>query len=78
MLVVSELQAEEASSNVDFSGLHNVSNKVKKVNEQEVSKDLPLNPPLEPDILSEPPPAVDADQMTFPDTLSVNSVTTDG
>ncbi|XP_034829751.2 LOW QUALITY PROTEIN: SUN domain-containing ossification factor [Maniola hyperantus] len=72
ILVLSEaLQADEVNSNVDLSGLHNVSKKSPSAEEPPDSspeiKDLPKEKTEDTD-----------HQMTFPDTLSVNSVTTDG
>lgn len=73
-MVSEALQAEDVN-NVDLSGLHNVSQK---------SSDIEKEPPVDSDIedSQEPPTETKTEeidhQMTFPEALSVNSVTTDG
>lgn len=79
ILVVSEaLQGEgDASVPVDLSGLHNVSQKVSNVDEESQTTPVPEESPGEP--LAETDRKVDDDhEMIFADTLSLNSVTTDG
>ncbi|KAJ0181576.1 hypothetical protein K1T71_002298 [Dendrolimus kikuchii] len=80
LLVVSEaLNAEGgAEKGVDLSGLHNVSQKGSKVIEQNVAttpSPLPSEPPQD---VVEPPQPMEDHEMTFPEMLSLNSVTTDG
>ncbi|XP_063838996.1 SUN domain-containing ossification factor [Ostrinia nubilalis] len=79
ILVVSEaLQGEaEVNAQVDLSGLHNVSNKVGGV-DGNVPPSLPEEAPGEGDVKPEAKPPLEDHEMTFPDTLSLNSVTTDG
>ncbi|RVE50339.1 hypothetical protein evm_005005 [Chilo suppressalis] len=78
LLVVSEaLQAEaDIDGKVDLSGLHNVSNK------DTVDKDLKQNEPVETKAsdktIDEIKPVLEDQEMTFAETLSLNSVTTDG
>ncbi|XP_026329128.1 SUN domain-containing ossification factor isoform X4 [Hyposmocoma kahamanoa] len=75
LLVVSEaLQADTDIANVDLSGLHNVSHKVKSVSEN-VPKSSPEPKKIDP--VEETPPDREH-EMTFTETLSLNSVTTDG
>lgn len=75
LLVVSEaLQADTDIANVDLSGLHNVSHKVKSISEN-VPKSLPETKQSDP--VEEKPPDREH-EMTFTETLSLNSVTTDG
>ncbi|KAI5632992.1 hypothetical protein NE865_14290 [Phthorimaea operculella] len=74
LLILSEaLQPRAVSAEVDLSGLHNVS-KVKTVSENEV----PHTGKVENDILAGKPEALGSSEMTFAETLSLNSVTTDG
>lgn len=75
ILVVSEaLQGEGGvDTNVDLSGLHNVSQKV-GVGDQ----DVPGNEDSPEPQLAEDQKTNEDHEMTFPDTLSLNSVTTDG
>lgn len=75
LLVVSEaLQADTDITNVDLSGLHNVSHKLKSVSENGPKS---LSEAQQSDPVEEKPP--DREQeMTFTETLSLNSVTTDG
>lgn len=74
ILVLSEaLQADEFN-NVDLSGLHNVSKKTSSA--QEPPKPDPLQEIKD---LPEEEKTEEANhQMTFPDAISVNSVTTEG
>ncbi|CAF4897309.1 unnamed protein product [Pieris macdunnoughi] len=77
LLVVSEaLQIENVDQKVDLSGLHNVSKKTNVIasSESDQSSDTTQN-------LHEPEnqgTGEDDKKMIFPDTVSVNSVTTDG
>lgn len=73
-MVSEALQGEGGvDSRVDLSGLHNVSQKV-GVGDQGVgpAEDSPETQ------LAEDTKKVEDHEMTFPDTLSLNSVTTDG
>ena len=75
ILVVSEaLQGEGGvDTNVDLSGLHNVSQKV-AVGEEDVP-----GPQVPPEgQLAEDPKTNDEHEMIFAETLSLNSVTTEG
>lgn len=73
-MVSEALQADTDITNVDLSGLHNVSHKVKSV-----SENVPKSPPeaKTTDAVEEKPPDPEH-EMTFTETLSLNSVTTDG
>lgn len=73
-MVSEALQADTDISNVDLSGLHNVSHKLKSVSENG-PKPLPRDKQSDP--LEERPPDQEH-EMTFAETLSLNSVTTDG
>nr|XP_026490442.1 SUN domain-containing ossification factor isoform X1 [Vanessa tameamea] len=78
ILVVSEaLQTEDGNTNHDLSGLHNVSQKSSNMEEGES-----IEPPDIPQDIQEIPEKKETEephhQMTFPEALSVNSVTTDG
>lgn len=74
-MVSEALQADPDIPNVDLSGLHNISHKVKKTLSENVPKSLPDTEDSDP--VEDKPP--DRDQeMTFAETLSLNSVTTDG
>lgn len=75
ILVVSEaLQGEGGvDTKVDLSGLHNVSHKTQKVSDPEIT------PVTSPEIqFPEDTKTIEDHEMIFPDTLSLNSVTTEG
>lgn len=77
ILVVSEvLHTEDVNTGPDLSGLHNVSQRSGEVEEKDTKSHADEPPDIQ-DIPKEAPEEPDQ-QMTFPDTLSVNSVTTDG
>lgn len=79
ILVVSEaLQGEgDVNANVDLSGLHNVSNKAAGI-DKNVPTSIPNeNQGAEGADIDTPPPLHDQ-EMIFAETLSLNSVTTDG
>ncbi|CAH2234724.1 jg4710 [Pararge aegeria aegeria] len=75
IIVLSEaLHVDEVNTNVDLSGLHNVS----KISSS-AGKPPEPDPSQEIESLPEEKKTEESNsQMTFPDTLSVNSVTTDG
>ncbi|CAH2105055.1 unnamed protein product [Euphydryas editha] len=78
ILVVSEaLQTEDDNTNLDLSGLHNVSQKSSHIEEGQ-----PTEPRDEPQDIQDLPEEKEREEphheMTFPEALSVNSVTTDG
>lgn len=74
-MVSEALQTEDGNNNVDLSGLHNVSQK---------SPDIEKEPSVDPGIqdaqeLPEETKSEEIDnQMTFPEALSLNTVTIDG
>lgn len=78
-MVSEALQGEgDVNANVDLSGLHNVSNKA-----SEIDKDVPTNIPDDDKLEKyeadhDRKPALENQEMTFAETLSLNSVTTDG
>ncbi|XP_013181245.1 PREDICTED: SUN domain-containing ossification factor isoform X1 [Papilio xuthus] len=75
ILVVSEaLQGE--GDNVDLSGLSNVSQKVSSIEKDEIPEILPETTTYEPD--NKKKKDLQQQEMIFAETLSVNSVTTDG
>lgn len=78
ILVVSEaLQTEDGNNNLDLSGLRNVSQK-----SSDIEEDQSTEPPDEPQDIQDLPEEKEREEphheMTFPEALSVNSVTTDG
>lgn len=75
ILVVSEaLQGEGGvDTKVDLSGLHNVSHKTQKVSDPEIT---PVTSPETQ--FPEDTKTIEDHEMIFPDTLSLNSVTTEG
>ncbi|CAK1549599.1 unnamed protein product [Leptosia nina] len=76
ILVVSEaLQVEQEEPKVDLSGLHNVSKKTDVIASSEPAEATVAVPAEEP---AEQDSGGDSTEMIFPDTISVNSVTTDG
>ncbi|CAH2065902.1 unnamed protein product, partial [Iphiclides podalirius] len=75
ILVVSEaLQGED--DKVDLSGLSNVSQKLSSVEKDAIPEALSGDTKYEPDVTDKK--QVEDQEMIFPETLSVNSVTTDG
>lgn len=74
-MVSEALQTENGNNNVDLSGLHNVSQKSSDI-EKEPPKDIGIGDAEE---LPEETKNEEIDhQMTFPEALSLNTVTTDG
>lgn len=75
-MVSEALQAEGDEGNVDLSGLHNVSQKVKVASELNESEPPPEEQTKE--NVEDKQPMFEDNEMTFTDTLSLNSVMTDG
>lgn len=80
-MVSEALQTEDSNNNLDLSGLHNVSRKSSDI-EEITPDDQSTEPPEEPqdiqDLSEEKEREEPHHEMTFPEALSVNTVTTDG
>lgn len=76
-MVSEALQTEDGNNNLDLSGLRNVSQK-----SSDIEEDQSTEPPDEPRDIQDLPEEKEREEphheMTFPEALSVNSVTTDG